>query len=490
MSKQHWDIVIIGAGASGLGAAMRLLKAGFTDFVILEKNKGLGGTWRDNTYPGCACDVPSALYSYSFAQKKDWSRTFAGQKEILQYLQKTSEEAGILPFINFETTVENSNWNESQQCWELETSSGNMKANKIIMGVGYLHEPIIPDLPGIDSFNGELFHSSQWDHECDMKGKRVAVIGTGASAIQFIPQIQPDVSELHVFQRTAQWILPKPDYRISAIEKMFYRLPFTLGTLRNVLYNILEIFGIGFRKPSMLKRIQKIAEAHIKSKVKDKELRKKLTPDYTLGCKRVLFSNNYYQSLTKDNVDVYHTGVKEIRGNTVVGQDGSETEVDIIILGTGFHVSDASHIKKAFGRDGRSLDECWQGSPEAYKGTCIHNFPNVFVILGPNLAIGNNSAFIVIEAQLNYIIDAMETMKHNKLQTLEVKAEFQKQYNETVQNELQTTVWNAGGCSSYYLDKNGKNSIGFPWSSNRMKKILNTFDIDAYNLQKNQTAES
>lgn len=480
MKKHHWDIVIIGAGVSGIGAAVRLLQQGFSDFVILEKYDDLGGTWRDNTYPGCACDVPSALYSYSFAQKPDWSRAFAGQPEILKYVHATAEQQGVKPFIRYGVNVEESRWQEQQQQWRLQTSIGEVSANKLISAVGYLHEPIMPALPGLDSFNGEVFHSSRWNHDCDLTGKRVAVIGTGASAIQFIPEIQPRVKQLSVFQRTPQWILPKPDHRIPAIERAFFRLPLTLNSWRKILYGALEVFGIGFRRPGLLKIVQKLAHHHVKRRIKDPLLRQKLTPDYTLGCKRVLLSNNYYPALAQENVEVLATGVQEIQGNTLIGADGSRAEADVIILGTGFHVSDVPIAEKVYGRDGKTLDQTWQGSPQAYRGTTIHNYPNFFLILGPNLAIGNNSAFIVIESQLNYIVGALTAMRRNQLQTLEVKQPVQQQYNEVVQQALQTTVWNTGGCSSYYLDKNGKNSIGFPWSSNRMQRLLKQFDLASY----------
>ena len=480
MTNTHRDIVIIGAGVSGIGAAVRLLEQGITDFVVLEKYQNLGGTWRDNTYPGCACDVPSALYSYSFAQKPDWSRAFAGQAEILAYVDETAERFGVKPFIRYGVDVKTSRWSEEQQHWCVETSAGTFTANKLISAVGYLHEPIMPKLPGLETFSGPVFHSSRWQHDVDLTGKRVAVIGTGASAIQFIPEIQPAVSELHVFQRTPQWILPKPDHRIPAIERGFFRLPFTLSNWRRILYAGLEVFGLGFRHPALLKVVQKLAHAHLKARIKNPELRARLTPDYTLGCKRVLLSNNYYPALAQPNVQVYATGVREVQGNTLVGSDGSRAEADVIILGTGFHVSDVPIAAQVFGRDGRSLDQVWQGSPEAYRGTCVHNFPNFFLILGPNLAIGNNSAFIVIESQLNYMMDALQVMQRNRLKTVEVSAQVQQKYNAVVQRDLQRTVWNTGGCSSYYLDKNGKNSIGFPWSSNRMQTLLKTFDPASY----------
>ena len=477
------DTLIIGAGVSGIGAAIRLREEGFEDFLILEKHQDLGGTWRDNTYPGCACDVPSALYSYSFAQKPDWSRTFAGQAEILDYVKSVAEQHGVVPYIHFGVTVAHSQWLESRSCWEVETSAGLYRANRVISCVGYLHEPILPDLPGLADFPGEVFHSSRWNHDIDLRGKRVAVIGTGASAIQFVPEIQPLVSELVLFQRTPQWILPKPDRALSGAEKSLLKLPAAMNAWRAMLYGGFESFGIGFRHTAVLKSIEQLARWHLQHHIKDAELRRRMTPDYTLGCKRILMSNNYYPAVAQPNVEVLATGMQEVRGNVLVGQDGSEREVDVIILGTGFHVSDVPIAGKVAGADGRTLADVWQGSPEAYRGTTISGFPNFFLILGPNLAIGHNSAFIVIEAQLDYVMGALRAMRERNLARLEVQPDAQARYNQRVQKDLQKTVWNTGGCQSYYLDVNGRNSIGFPWSTFTMRRLLGQFDLGAYRTE-------
>jgi len=483
------DTIIIGSGVSGIGAAIRLTEQGMNDFLILEKHQDLGGTWRDNTYPGCECDVPSALYSYSFEQNPDWSRLFAGHDEILDYVRHTARKHGILPYIKYGINVQQTRWNETENLWYVQTNAGLYKAAKVISCVGYLHEPIIPKLPGIEGFNGEVFHSSRWQHDLDLTGKRVAVIGTGASAIQFIPQIQPQVKELVAFQRTPQWILPKPNLRMNKLVRSFFKLPFTLNVFRGLLYTGMEMFGIGFRHPVLLKQMQRLAKAHINKHIKDSELREKVTPDYTMGCKRVLLSNNYYPAIAQKNVEVLATGVKEIRGNTVVGSNGEEREVDVIILGTGFHVSDVPVAKQVVGKKGLTLDQIWKGSPQAYRGTTIHDFPNFFLVLGPNLAIGHNSAFIVIESQLNYVMSALKEMQQRGITRLEVNSRVQREYNEQVQKDLQTTVWNTGGCSSYYLDQNGKNSIGFPWSTFKMRSLLKQFDSASYQLSKNSSAQ-
>lgn len=485
-----YEVVVIGAGISGIGAGIRLLKDGFENFVILEKADDLGGTWRDNTYPGCECDVPSALYSYSFAQNPDWSVAFAGQAEILEYIRRTANEYKVEDYIRFNQAVERAQWDDNTGLWNVDTGDGQYQARKLITCSGYLHEPIVPNVPGLDEFSGKLFHSARWDHDYDLTGKRVAVIGTGASAIQFVPAIQPQVKHMHVFQRSPQWVLPKPNHRVPEIEKSILRRKPILGTWRKILFGGFESFGVGFRRPALLRQVQKAACAHLKSAIKDKDLRNKLTPDYTLGCKRVLMSNQYYPTLNQPNVDLHAAGVKEIRGNTVVGTDGSEAEVDCIILGTGFSVTEQPITARVYDQQGRSLREHWADRMEAYKGTTINGFPNAFMVLGPNLGIGHNSAFIVIEAQLDYIMSALNTMRSEQLSRIEVKASVQKSYNQKVQHALQTTVWNTGGCSSYYLDKNGVNSIGFPWSTLRMQKILKTFDVESYHLQYADSADS
>lgn len=477
-----YDVLIVGAGISGIGLGIRLREAGFDNFVILEKAADLGGTWRDNTYPGCACDVPSALYSYSFAQKPDWSRAFAGQAEILDYVRDTANRHNIPGFIRFNQAVERAQWRESKNLWEVQTGDQLYLARTVVACSGYLHEPIIPDIPGLKDFQGKLFHSSRWDHDHDLSGERVAVIGTGASAIQFVPEIQPRVQHLTLFQRTPQWVLPKPDHPIPKIEENFFRLPFTLNAWRKMLYGGFETFGIGFRKPALLRQIQKLGQAHIRLAIKDPALRAKLTPDYTLGCKRVLMSNNYYPALNQANVDVFATGLQEVRGNTLVGQDGSECEVDTIILGTGFFVTEPPIADHIYNDAGESLSHMWKDGMQAYRGTTIAGLPNAFMVLGPNLGIGHNSAFIVIEAQINYILSTLQTMRDQQLSRVEVKADSQKAYNRKVQKDLQGTVWNTGGCSSYYLDKNGFNSVGFPWSTLEMQRLLKEFDADSYTL--------
>lgn len=482
-ATETFEVLVLGAGISGIGAGIRLLDEGITDFTILEKAGDLGGTWRDNTYPGLACDVPSALYSYSFAQKPDWSRVFAGQGEILDYVRATAQSRDVERYIRYNHEASRAQWCEADKQWHVKTHDRHYRASVVITCTGYLHEPVVPDLPGIADFAGTLFHSSRWNHDHDLTGERVAVIGTGASAIQFVPRIQPEVAQLHVFQRTPQWVLPKPDGDMPGIGKTFLRLPLALNAWRRMLFGGFETFGIGFRRPALLRQVQKLGLAHLRWAVPDPDLRAKLTPDYTLGCKRVLMSNDYYPALNQSNVDVLATGVKKIRGNVIVGNDGSEREVDTIILGTGFHVTEQPIAKRVHDDAGRSLSDHWADGMQAYMGTTIHGFPNTFMVLGPNLGIGHNSAFVVIEAQLDYIMDAIRTMRRRGIARIEVTLNAQRRFNTRVQKALQGTVWNTGGCSSYYLDANGLNSIGFPWSTLAMQRMLARFDRRQYHTE-------
>lgn len=487
-TPEQVEILIVGAGISGIGIAIRLHQEGFRDLVVLEKGASVGGTWRDNTYPGCACDVPSALYSYSFAQTPHWSRLFAAQPEIERYVVETARRFQVLPLVRFGEGVESTDWNEAERRWRVRTARSVYSARFVISCAGYLHEPQIPRIPGLDAFPGVQFHSSRWNHQHDLRDKRVAVIGTGASAIQFVPKIQPLVKSLVLFQRTPQWILPKPDAALGRLARSALSLPGGTQLLRDFLYRRLEEFGSAFRRPTRMRRIQALAEAHLKRAVRDPVLRQKLTPDYVLGCKRVLLSNDYYPALLQPNVEVLATGVTRIEGSTLIGQDGSRREVDTLILGTGFHVSDppiAAHIR---GAAGKSLAEIWAGSPEAYRGTTIAGFPNAFMILGPNLAIGHNSAFVVIEAQIAYIVSALTKLRAEKVTRVEVRRDAQASYNRSVQRDLTRTVWNSGGCASYYIDANGKNSVAFPWSAERMRRILARFDLENYHTSTGASA--
>jgi cation diffusion facilitator CzcD-associated flavoprotein CzcO len=480
-AARHHDVIVIGAGFAGVGAAIKLKEAGFTDYAVLEKAGNVGGTWRDNTYPGCACDVPSALYSFSFAPNPDWSRVYAEQPEIQAYLERVSAEYGVTDQVRFETEVTEAVWSDADTLWHLETTQGDYTARVVITGTGPLSEPRLPNWPGIADFEGNTFHTARWNWDHDLSGERVAVVGTGSSAIQLVPKIQPQVGQLTLFQRTAPWVLPKIDHEVSALEKsLFRKVPVAQKALRNAFYGFFE--GVQFlqRHPKAMQQVQKIGLRHLRQQVKDPELREILTPHFTLGCKRILLSNTYYGALQQPNTEVVPHAVREVRGRTIVDAHGVEREFDTIILGTGFHVTDPTYAEHVRGRDGRLLAEHWQGSPQAYIGTTISGFPNWFETIGPNLGNGHSSAIVLIEAQLKYIVDALKTMRDRALHAVDVKPEVQSVYNAKVQKALAGTVWNAGGCQSYYLDKNGHNSAIYPWTTIDLRRRTSKFDIDAY----------
>ncbi|QCQ92052.1 flavin-containing monooxygenase [Rhodococcus sp. SGAir0479] len=479
--KHHHEVIVVGAGISGIGAVIRLQRLGITDVLVLEKGDALGGTWRDNTYPGCACDVPSALYSYSFAPNGHWSRLFAGQREIRDYIERTAAAHAVHDRVLFGTELLRARWDEAEHRWALETSAGALTADCLITAAGPWNQPLIPDIPGLDGFTGEVFHSSRWNHDYDLTGKRVAVVGTGASAVQFVPEIAPHVRQLHLYQRTAQWVLPKPDTTLPApVRSVLGSVPGALKALRRIEYGIMEALGVGFRNPWILRVVQQIGRIQLRAQVRDPQLREALTPDYTLGCKRLLMSNTYYPALTRPEVEVHAHAVRAVRGNVVIGADGQEREVDAIIFGTGFHILDMPIASRVFDGHGRSLGDHWKGSPQAYLGTTIAGFPNAFVLLGPALGTGHTSAFMILEAQLDYLAAAISAARAAGWTRVETRPEVQAAFNAEVQQALATTVYNAGGCRSYFLDVNGRNSFNWPWSTGRMRERLRNFDDAAY----------
>jgi cation diffusion facilitator CzcD-associated flavoprotein CzcO len=477
----HVHVLVIGAGCSGIGAGVRLRERGVLDFVILEKGDDFGGAWRENTYPGCACDVPTALYSFSFAPNPDWSRAFAKQAEIRAYLRRTAEEHGVERHVRFGVEVLEARWRDAEQVWDVRTSHGDYTAQVLVAAAGPLHRPRIPRLEGIAEFPGTVFHSAQWDHGYDLRGKRVAVIGTGASAIQFVPEIQPLVGALHLYQRTAPWVLPKPDHVVPPLERaLFRRVPATQRALRRAEFAMLEALAFGFRHPPVMRALQRIGLLHLRMQVRDRALRRALTPSYTLGCKRILLSNTYYRAVAQPNVTVHSTGVRAFRGPAVVGDDGSRAEVDAVIFGTGFHVTDPPIAERIVGDAGRRLSEVWSSSMEAYVGTTVAGFPNLFFMIGPNLGTGHSSAFSIIEAQLDYVVGAVAEMRERRWKSIAVRPEAQRAYNGELQEALQSTVYNVGGCQSYYLDASGKNSTIWPWSTGRLTRRVGSFDPSAY----------
>jgi cation diffusion facilitator CzcD-associated flavoprotein CzcO len=479
----HHRTVIVGSGFSGLGMAIRLLEDGERDFVVLEKAGEVGGTWRDNTYPGCRCDVPSHLYSFSFAPNPSWSSTFSPQPEILDYLRDVARRYGVMPHVRFHTELESADWDEGESRWRLETSQGPITAEVLVSGQGPLSEPKLPDVPGIDSFQGAIFHSAAWDHDHDLNGERVAVVGTGASAIQFVPAIQPRVGRLHVFQRTPPWVVPHPNRRMTRLERAVYaRLPLAQLAMRAGIYWARESFVLPFRHRRVRKLATRLALRQLERQVPDPRLREKLTPGYEIGCKRILPTDEWYPALMQPNVEVVTEAIAEVRPHSVVAADGTEREVDTIIFGTGFHVTDIPLADVVRGRDGRTLADVWRGSPAAYKGAAVAGFPNLFFLVGPNTGLGHNSIVFMIESQVNYVADALKAMRRRSAGTVEVRAEAQAAYNDELDQMTRGTVWVSGGCASYYIDRNGRNSALWPTFTWPFRKRTREFDEGAYAL--------
>lgn len=465
-------VAIVGAGFSGIGAAIKLIQAGHTDLVILERNPDVGGTWLDNTYPGCACDVPSHLYSFSFAPNPAWTRRFAPQKEIGAYLRACVDAFGLRPYLRLGRELREASWDGNR--WNLRTADGEIQAEILVLAQGPLSEPAVPDLLALEGFDGLVFHSARWRHDVDLRGKRVGVVGTGASAIQFVPHVQRVARHVTLFQRTPAWIMPRGDFAIPAWLRALYRLAPPLQRLARLgEYLLREATLPAFLGNRLMAEAgRRKALRHLHRQIADPGLRAKLTPGYALGCKRVLASDDFYPALAQPNVDV----VTEPITKAAAG------ELDVVILGTGFRVSDAVHTRKVFGRDGRSLHEVWQGSPQAYLGTMVSGFPNLFLLAGPNTGVGHTSLIYMIESQLAYLLDTLRVMRRRG--TVEVLERAQKEYNAELDQAMGPTVWAAGGCSGWYRDLQGRITTIWPAPTWRFRRRTRRLDTDAVRLDR------
>jgi cation diffusion facilitator CzcD-associated flavoprotein CzcO len=488
---EHHHVAIIGSGFAGLGMAIRLREAGERDFVVLEKASDLGGTWRDNVYPGCQCDVPSNLYSFSFAPIWSWSRDFAWQWEILDYLRACAERFGVVPHIRFETEVLGARWDEALQRWFIETSRGTLTADVLISGHGGLSAPSIATLPGLDRFRGAHFHSATWDEQADLRGKRVGVIGTGASAIQVVPSIQPEVGRLHVFQRTPAWILPRLDAPFSERKKRWLRrIPLLQRLDRLFLYLVRELLVIALtRRPRWLGWLERVARLHLENQVADPGLRKQLTPRYSIGCKRILLSNEFYPALCQPNAELVTEGIREVVENGIVTNDGFLHELDAIVLCTGFNVWKNPMIERVFGRDGRSLGEHWADSAEAYLGSSVAGFPNLFLLSGPHTGVGHTSLVYMIESQIEYVLGALGALRRREAAVVEVSHLEMKAFCAEMQVRLSGSVWNSG-CSSWYLDPQGKNTSMWPTFTFLFRRRAKRFDERAHCFEERRPERS
>jgi cation diffusion facilitator CzcD-associated flavoprotein CzcO len=480
-SNRALEVAIVGAGFSGIAMAAALRRAGRADFVVLERAAELGGTWRDNDYPGCACDVPSHVYSFSFAPNPDWSTTYASQGEILAYLRRVAAAEGVLPHVRFGCELEAAEWDEPAALWRIRTSAGRFSARALVSASGPFSEPQLPAVRGLGEFEGAVFHSARWDHSCDLGGKRVAAIGTGASAIQFVPQIQPEVASLHVFQRTPPWIVPRTSRPLSGLEHRLYRrLPAAQRAMRKVVSLAREAIAVPMVRARLSWLLRAVALAHLRRQVADPELRARLTPDYAPGCKRILISNDYLPALCEPNVELIDSGLIEVRSRSVVAADGTEREVDAIVFGTGFQVTEPPIAARLLAR-GRSLAAAWADTGmQAHRGTTVAGFPNLFLLLGPNTNLGHNSVMLMAEAQVGYVLQALARLDGGG--AIEPLAAAQARWNEEVHERGRGTVWLDGGCASWYLDRHGRNTTTWPSFSTSFRRELRRFLPEEYAL--------
>ncbi len=474
-------MAIAGSGFAGLGAAIRLRQAGVRDLALFERADELGGTWRDNAYPGCACDVPSHLYSFSFAPNPGWSRSFSRQPEIWAYLRACAEAFGVREDIRFGHEVLAASWETGPRRWRIETSRGTFTADVFVSAVGAFSEPAVPRLPGLETFAGDAWHSSRWDPELDLRGRRVAAIGTGASAIQFVPEIAPLVERLHVFQRTPPWILPRRDRRLGPREHALYRrLPVAQRLARAAIYCAREAVVPSFRHPPLMALHARMARRHLEASIPDPALRARLTPDYTIGCKRILLSNHYLPALMRENVELVTDAIREVRPEGIVTADGTLRAVDTLVFGTGFRVAEMPIAERVRGRDGTRLADLWDGSPRAHLGTTVAGFPNLFLLLGPNTGLGHTSVVLMIESQIAHLVGALRHLDARGAAALEPRPEVQARSLAEVDRKMRGTVWTAGGCDSWYLDRHGRNSTLWPGSTFSFRRRLARFRPEEY----------
>ncbi|GAD86075.1 flavin-containing monooxygenase [Nocardia asteroides] len=483
MPTEHRHIVVLGAGFGGIGLTIKLREAGFDDIVVLERADDIGGTWQANTYPGCACDVPSQLYSYSFAPNPSWSRTYGKQSEILAYLRSVAQRFDVLRHVRLGTELLAARWDEDGSVWRIETSRGELTADYFLSAAGIFAEAKYPSLPGLESFEGTAFHSLHWDHDHDLTGERVAVIGTGASAVQFVPEIQPKVAALTVFQRSAPWIVPRMDRPTLGLERLLLRqLPLAQKAVRGTWYTLIEGFGlVGFVDNRFRHPYEFLGRMQLRRQIRDPRLRAKVTPDYMIGCKRAIFSDAYLPALDQDNVEVVTDGIAEVRANSIVTRAGQEIPVDTIIYGTGFTTTPAV-FDRIVGRDGHSIGDLYAKRPQTYLGATMAGFPNFFCTLGPFGAVGNQSAVYMIESQIAYIVDALRTLRATGTRRVEVRAQVQDDFLAEMRTRSADTVWLTGGCESYYTTADGANAGLYPSWSFEYRRRTRRFDIESYEV--------
>ncbi|CAF3537993.1 unnamed protein product [Rotaria sordida] len=483
--------VIIGAGFSGIGIGIKLHEAGMYKYVKLERLSHIGGTWYANQYPGCACDIPSNLYSFSFEPNSQWSYFYGRQQEIAEYMEHCADKYDLRRHIEFNTTVIRCDWLDERQVWRVTTRLKNDQEKQffcriLISGNGPLSNGAYPtNIPGIDKFQGRMCHTAEWDKSIDFINKRVAAVGTGSSGVQVVPELyKMNVSKLYVFQRTPAWVIPRIDRPIHAWEKrLFIMFPIIQKFIRGIIYWIYESTALSFTYRLPIRHIcQELVNYNLTRQVKDKELRKELTPSFDVGCKRILISNDWYPTLQKPNVLLVTSRIREVTSNSIITQDGNEYPVDIIVWSTGFQVHKIPF--EIFGSNSFSLSKLWAETIQAYRGMTMPNFPNLFLILGPNVSFGYNTTIFMIEAQLNYIMEALLFMQESGVSSISIKKNVFEQYNQQLQSKLKNTVWQLGSCRSYYQDAHGNNIGNWPDFTWIYYLFMRNFDHKNYQITK------
>ena len=448
-------IVIVGAGAAGLAMAMRLRRAGHTDFTIVERSPGIGGTWHDNRYPGAGCDVPSHLYCFSFAPKADWQHKFARQSEIERYLHDCVEREGLADHLQLGTEAHGAELRDGT--WHVPTSRGELTADILISGTGQLNRPRIPALPGLDSFTGTSFHSARWNHDYDLCGKRVVVIGNGASAAQFVPEIAPQVGHLTVLQRSPAYVFPRNDREYRGFEKWLFRnVPGWRRLYRSWIYWNLESRFPALHQHSWTgKYVRWMMLRHLRKQVADPALRERLTPEYPVGCKRIVISDDWYPALQRDNVSLVTSAIERVTADSVITADGATHPADAIIFATGFDTTSFLAPMQITGKDGTTLAARWAAGAEAHRGIAVSGFPNLFLLYGPNTNLGHSSILFMIECQVRYIISCLDELARRGARHIDVKPDAMARSNHELQAELARTTW-AAGCHSWYKTDDGR----------------------------------
>ncbi|WP_109478251.1 NAD(P)/FAD-dependent oxidoreductase [Paraburkholderia sp. C35] len=477
------DVIVIGTGFSGIGMASQLLRRGETSLIVLERADDVGGTWRDNQYPGAACDQPSHLYSLSFRLNPDWPSVFSSQPAIWDYLRMVAREEGLLPYIRFNEDVKEARWNDETQHWVVRTGENVYRGRFLVSAAGLLSDPKMPDIQGLENFRGDVFHSARWAHEIPLDGKRVGVIGTGASAIQIIPEIAKIAGHVSVYQRTPAWIVPRLDRQFTEEEKgVFRKFPEKMQELRSAIFwENEERYAQRAAVPALLAKATAIALKHLEDQVPDPELRRMLTPNYEIGCKRVLKSSDFYPAMCRSNVSLITDGIDHIESSAIVTVDGKRHELDALVLCTGFEATELPISKRIIGTNGKSLSERWSTGAEAFATTSVSGFPNFFILGGPNTGVGHNSQVYMFEAQIQHVMRALKHLAKTGRSVIEVRREAENRFRDDLASRAATTVWMTGGCTAWYVDpRSGRLTTIWPDYSHLFQDEISPFDAQDY----------